>query len=57
MAMLQSARLSLSSGRPVVAHIAWTGGTREGATLSSEREVNYVRLRPHPADFALHYDI
>ena len=57
MAMLQSARLSLSSGRPVVAYIAWTGGTREGATLSSEREVNYVRLRPHPADFALHYDI
>ena len=27
MAMLQSARLSLSSGRPVVAYIAWTGGT------------------------------
>jgi hypothetical protein len=56
MAMLQSARLSLSSGGPVVAYIAWTVELGK-VQLFQAREVDYVRLRPHPADFALHYDI
>ena len=49
MAMLQSARLSLLSGRPVVGYIAWTGGTRKVQLFQASGKSTMsvcVRIRP-----------